>query len=228
MDVKVVRIIFRTFKQNLQGLEFLKRTKIQLIKLLTVPPYNRGHKYDHVEILTPSKYRFSIRMEDNNLIKNGVYKRKHSGMLLSGLQPEHDRYKLVFVFKIDAKQDEKLNEFINANVGKEYSLNIANFNFISKKLGLKLFIKNNNKWDCVTLAFKTLQHIGILPMDISPYGYSAYDFAHLLIDLEKTGQIEPYYSISKELFPHCYIRMLKTFYHEGCKMNDMEDIEEIE
>lgn len=187
-NCKLVRIIFRTFDKKIftNRYNFWTSFMIWLTKIITIPWFYNGLKYDHVEALTPKKQRFSIRMEKGDPFglnpPIGVYCLNKDGFDTDNskhynLEKEERRYKLIFAFEITDKQEKELNNFIQKHLGEKYNLFNANWNVIMNKLktitfGLSLkFLKDNyndkskvsKEWDCVTLIVRALFEIGIIP-----------------------------------------------------------------
>jgi len=200
VNTKILRVVFRTFLSD----ELISRIKsnkkkflINLTSFLTIPKGYKGLKYDHVEIITPQNTRFSITIDGRV-----VYNKKIMDLRLPGVSMLNDRYKLVFGFPISEHEEDLLNEFITTNLNKPYNLIKANYNFLIRKyIGEVDYIMNNNEssWDCVSLCMKCLKFIKILKVNSNLLGYSSFDFAHLLINLVRRGQINPSIIICKDL-----------------------------
>jgi hypothetical protein len=145
--IRLVRVIFKEFDSTrfiFRRFKTLTALNILLIKLFTVPiAYNGPYKYDHVELMTPNRSRFSIRKEPKQ-DKFGLNPKPMGVYLISkdGLGPNspklqemtNQRYKLVFVFQITEKQERELYRFIDSTKGEQYSLRNANFNVICRKI----------------------------------------------------------------------------------------------
>lgn len=151
---KVVRVIFRTFDETNTGhLDYVTRLQLWLIKKFTIPLFYRGHKYDHVEVLTDKKQRFSIRMEKRRKYdmtpKLGVYLVNRNGFdddeidpgrrdfeitLNQLLETQKRRYKLIFTFVVNDEQIALMEQFIRDTQGEQYSLKVANWNVFLNKI----------------------------------------------------------------------------------------------
>ena len=241
-SIKLVRVIFKSFDSNLNisriGLK--KYLNIILTKLFTTSLSYRGpYKYDHGELLTPNRERFSIRSENpNDGPVMGVY-------LLTRLRGFWDpknqellnqKYKLVFAFEITDEQDNLLYNFIKTHKNEKYSKKNANLNYLVRKIFKKK--KNwlindyenkkrkNCKWDCVTLLMRCLKESQIIPEfrkngENTPLlGLSAHDMAMLLLEMyQKDELLNCKYVISRELLSEKeYKKGLKMFYKKGCKI----------
>ena len=149
------------------------------------------------------------------------------------------RYKLVFCFEISDEQENKLNDFLGKHTSEPYSLNALYWNVLVNKtlcclpysVKKKLMVDdwNNSKrevkrWDCITLILRILCELEILPekddegKDIPMLGLSAFDAAHMLLDLHLKGTIKCYHVISRELAKSKkeleeWEEALSTFYH---------------
>jgi len=251
--IKLVRVIFRTFdpKLSIKKHGIKNYLNIKLTKLFTTPlTYDGPYKYDHNEILTPKRQRFSIRMEDENLPVTGVYLINRNGFWDDKNQELLDqRYKLVFAFEVTDEQEEKLNEFIKAHKGEHYGLKNANWNFLMNKINkyvcgfntekwmiddfyINTKKKKRMKWDCVTLAMRTLLEVGLIPefrgngKKVNLLGLSSFDMAMLLLEMYKDGELlQCKYVISRELLDlKEYKKGLKLFYERGCKITRGENI----
>jgi len=254
---KLLRVIFRTFDENIWSsgrYKFITSLQIELTKIFTIPRNHQGFKYDHVEILTPKKQRFSIRMEKSDGIHPvvGVYLIDKDGFDRAHHREKTDRrYKLIFLFEITDKQEEIMYKFINTHKSEKYGLNVANWNvFISKIISLtsisclkKLKINHyenetiiNKKWDCVTLIIHLLSILGVIPeFDINGktvdlLGVSSFNFANMLIEMYKNGRLpQCIFVISTELQTQKnYKDCLDLFYKLGSRVTRTSELKFIE
>lgn len=230
--IKIVRVIFKDFptcKEIFSKKYTLKSSiSILLTKLFTTPLFYDGFVYDHSELLTPKRQRFGIRKDPFGVYlinKNGFWDAKNQELL-------DQRYKLVFAFQINKKQEEKLYNFIEKHKSEQYNSKIVNLNYILRKLNIeKLMIdsynrKGNTKWDCVMLIMRALFEIEVIPeflkngKKVPLLGLSTHNMAMLLLEMYKNGELSHcIYVISKELQKLSeYKKKLKLFYVKGCKI----------
>lgn len=253
-EIEVVRVIFRTFESDLTKYgNIITIIIIWLIKLFTIPWCWKGNQYDHVEVLTPEKYRFSIRKEKKieGIKLTGVYCLPQDEGFYRSYDIKNRKYKLILALQLDIIQKEKLNNFIQNHKGEPYSLSVANWNVLVQKfcfiksLKKKLLIDDwNNKerkvkrWDCVTLIMRLLVELELLPKSknngekIQLLGLSAFDMAMLLIELCNTKEMNKLYLVSKETMEtKDYKEGINLFYRFGSKIDscrdcfDLKDIE---
>lgn len=252
---KVVRVILRTYDDR--DFKILKKLygpwgalQLKFLQFCTIPKGYKGNKYDHVELLTPRRERFSIRMEKkkkgNQYGINGVTgvycKPKNNIDVLYDNETKNGRYKLVFGFLINDEQEKKLYNFIDSQKGSLYNLDVANWNFfmrqiakLTRGLSKKLMIDQynnqrlkNKTWDCVTLIIRALVSMNILPdldengKKIKWVGYSGFDLARILIELYKRNELPNCeYVISSELQSgDKYNESLEYFYKTECMEKD--------
>jgi hypothetical protein len=193
----LLRIIFRTYPDDLSKYSFKNKCIIKIGRFITIPNdvMIDDRKYDHVEFIGPDKERISCAVNNPNVATRSdkVYMCEDNELSAKTYgKVDENRYKLVFVIVLTDNQYTDFYDFVHEtiNEGGEYNLFQVFWNVLMRKrlvqwgtLGLSnLFkFKRKKKWDCVTLVMACLKHIGILNEKQGILGYSAFQLAHLLL-----------------------------------------------